>query len=100
MNPEENGYGTIDFEAIDGTSLTLHVLDYFFYNGEEFAVLADRLCGDACEKPEDACEECDVAIYYMKVENEGDEETFTPIEDEDILQSLDDAYHAGEEVDA
>ncbi|MCL2433498.1 MAG: DUF1292 domain-containing protein [Clostridia bacterium] len=94
----DQDFGTITFEAEDGEELELHVLDYFFYNGAEYAVLADRICGEDCENsgtPE--CDDCDVGIYYMHVENTDDEETFTPIDDEALLEALDDAYHAGED---
>lgn len=94
MSDEEMGYGTVTFEDDSGDEFELTVLDYFFYNGQEYAVLADRICGDACEEEEDACSDCEVEIYYMKVDTDGEEETFIPIEDDALLDALDAAYHS------
>jgi len=97
METQEIGYGTVTFEDSEGNQLELMVLDYFFFNGQEIAVLADKWCGEGCpEQDTAACEACDVTIFYMTVKAEGDEETFEPIEDEKLLQQLDDAYHSGE----
>nr|MDD6336367.1 DUF1292 domain-containing protein [bacterium] len=103
---EEQGYGTVVFADEDGEEFELTVLDYFFYNGDEYAVLADHICDDECgHDGEEGCEcgcgcgDCEVEIYYMRVVTEGEEETFIPIEDEDLLDALDSAYNSGVDAD-
>ena len=70
----------------DGNVTTLEVVDYFFYQGQEYVILADY--------DEDA-EEVDleeVNCYVMKVttfEEDGEEmESFEPIEDADLEERL------------
>lgn len=96
MNEEERDI--VEFMDEDGNSLLLEVLDTFYYNGEEFAVLGD------VEEEDEACdcghehgegcnhehgEDCDHehSLYIMKIESGVDEETgeeieeFIPVED-------------------
>ncbi len=65
----------------DGNELTMEVLDYFFYEGQEYAVMTEY---DE-NAPEDE-EEADAPqrdAFIMKVQPVGeDEEEFVPIEDE------------------
>jgi len=77
------------FTDSDGNELELEVLDYFFYNGEEFAVLSDLEPDCDCED-----EECDCAqsMYIMRVLNSVDEngeemEEFVPV-DESLMDQL------------
>ena len=76
------------FSDDEGNEKTMEVLDYFFYEGQEYAVLteADACdCGDeACECGDEACDCGDEAdAYIMKVVPTGeDEEEFLPVEDE------------------
>lgn len=93
MNEEERDI--VEFTDEDGNSLMLEVLDSFFYNGEEFAVLGDVEedeggCEGGCEHHHEHGEECDHehehSLYIMKVETSTDEsgeeiEEFTPVED-------------------
>lgn len=88
MNEEERDI--VEFTDEDGNSLLLEVLDTFFYNGEEFAVLgdADDEC-DGCGEAHEHTEECEHehSLYIMKIETstdeEGDEiEEFIPVEEE------------------
>ena len=72
------------FEDEDGNELTMEVLDYFFYEGQEYALMAEAQeeCGECGNE---TCEECDVErdIFVMRVDKVGeDEEEFVPIEDE------------------
>ncbi len=87
----------------DGNKVVLQVLEYFFYNGEEYVVLTDadeECCGD-CEGCA-SCESChaeeidvnDVPeenLYIMKVntftENGEEMEEFVPV-DENLMDSL------------
>ena len=102
---EEEGqdFGVIEGTDEDGNKVLLQVLDYFFYNGEEYAILTDaedeESCGcDACidHEHDDHCE-CDACVdeeidneeitcYIMKVitstEEDGEEvEEFVPVDD-------------------
>ena len=84
----------VEFTDEEGNTLLLEVMDYFFYNGEEFAVLGDAndeepeedaACGcDACEGECGHGEEHN--LYIMKVEQSIDEdgeeiEEFSPVDD-------------------
>jgi hypothetical protein len=87
----------VEFEDEDGNKLLLEVLDTFFYNGEEFAVLGDVEedeapaceCGCAHEHHHEHGEDCDCeehGLYIMKIETSTDEngdeiEEFVPVED-------------------
>ncbi len=91
MNEEERDI--VEFTDEDGNTLLLEVVDNFFYNGEEFAVLSD--VEDECD-----CEECaghehgedcehEQSLYIMKIETSTDEngeeiEEFIPVEDEQM----------------
>lgn len=68
----------------DGKELTMEVLDYFFYEGQEYAVMAEY-DENACDCEEGTCEGCEQQrdAFIMKVQPVGDdEEEFVPIEDE------------------
>ena len=69
------------FTDDEGNEKTMEVLDYFFYEGQEYAVLTEA---DECESCDEACECGDEAdAYIMKVVPAGeDEEEFLPVEDE------------------
>ena len=93
--------------------VTLEVLDYFFYNGEEYAILTEAVEGCECDCDECNCEhhdhecdcecdcdcdcECDedeeLTCYVMKVvpstdENGEEIEEFLPVEDEALEAKL------------
>jgi len=101
MSEENMDYGTVTFvDEETGEEIDMLVLDYFFYNGVEYALLTDRVC-DECQQLDEQgdChdEGCEQNFAFAQVITEGDEETFIPIEDEDLTMSLLEAYHAGEE---
>lgn len=85
----------VEFSDEEGNTLLLEVMDYFFYNGEEFAVLCDA-DEEACDHCHDAdCEEdCqhEHSLYIMKVvtvtgeDGEEMEEFISP--DESMLEQL------------
>ena len=89
MNEEERDI--VEFTDEDGNSLLLEVLDSFYYNGEEFAVLGD--VEEECDCGEEGCnhehgEDCEHehSLYIMKIETSTDEngeevEEFIPVED-------------------
>lgn len=73
-----------------GNTLQLEVVDYFFYNGEEFVILADTVREDRPAPVGDEDEQID--CYIMRVvtsEQDGEEmEEFLPIEDESLERRL------------
>ena len=70
------------FEDDEGNEITMEVLDYFFYEGKEYALLAevdeDGECGgDECD------EEHQRDAYIMEVVDVGDDqEEFVPVAEE------------------
>ena len=81
------------FEDDEGNEITMEVLDYFFYEGKEYALLAEVDEDEACD-----CEECDCEherdAYIMEVVAVGDDqEEFVPVAEEladkliDIVQT-------------
>ncbi len=99
MNEEERDI--VEFTDEDGNTLLLEVLDSFYYNGEEFAVLGEVEEDEECEccghDHEGECDdECDCehehSLYIMKIETSTDEEgeeveEFIPVEDE-LMEAL------------
>ena len=87
------------FTDDEGNDFELEVMDYFFYNGQEYAVLSDAEdaeCGcEECAHDEEtcddeACEGCaDQEVYIMKiVQMDDDMEEFVPIEDDSLMEKL------------
>ncbi len=87
MTPEEmEERDIVEFTDDEGNTILLEVMDYFFYNGEEFAAL--------CNAREDASDDDpdDDPVYIMKVNSftndEGEEmEEFVPPEEE-LMEKL------------
>ena len=80
----------------EGNKVLLQVLEYFFYNGEEYVVLgAAEECEDeeceACGHDHEHDHEHETDLYIMKVittEENGEEvEEFVPV-DEDLMDKL------------
>ena len=68
MNPEMmEERDVVEFVDDEGNTLLLEVMDYFFYNGEEFAALCDA------KEDEDAEITEDDPIYIMKINTFVDE---------------------------
>ena len=72
------------FEDDEGNEITMEVLDYFFYEGKEYALLAE-----VDEDGECGCDECGEGhdhqrdAYIMEVVAVGDdEEEFVPVAEE------------------
>ena len=82
LDENEEMEDLVVFEGDDGEEYSFTVEDYFFYNGEEYALLADA---DSDEDDEQGvgCIICRMA----PTENE-DEEEFVPVEDEELAQKL------------
>ena len=81
----------VEFQDNEGNSISMEVVDYFFYEGKEYALLeeADRPACEGCEG--EGCEGCADAAetYIMRVDAVGeDEEEFVPVEDEALFNKL------------
>ena len=85
MTPEQmEERDVVEFVDDEGNTLLLEVMDYFFYNGEEFAAL--------CDAKEDGETAEDDAVYIMKINSFTDEngeemEEFVPPEEE-LMEKL------------
>jgi len=77
----------------DGNEIELEILRYFFYNGEEYAMVAELDEGydcDNCDKDPDS-DECDcepMEVFFMKVEPVDDENEEYTFVDEDLAEAL------------
>ena len=71
-----------------GNTIQMEVIDYFFYNGDEFVILTDTIPEDEDDDPEE------LNCYVMKVITSKDEatgeelETFEPIEDAELEERV------------
>ncbi|MDO5299843.1 MAG: DUF1292 domain-containing protein [Clostridia bacterium] len=87
MTPEEmQERDVVEFTDDAGNKLLLEVMDYFFYNGEEFAALCNAKEDPADDDPDDD------PVYIMKinsfVDEDGEEmEEFVPPEEE-LMEKL------------
>jgi len=71
------------FEDEDGNEITLEVLDYVFYNGEEYALLT--------EADEEIPEDGEIGCYICKVTQDPEDEEneiFESVEDEELGDKL------------
>ena len=76
----------VEFTDEAGNTLLLEVMDYFFYNGEEFAALCNAKENAADDDPDDD------PVYIMKINSFTDEngeemEEFVPPEEE-LMEKL------------
>ena len=74
----------IIFEDEDGQEYEFTVVDYFFYNGDEYALLTEN--GTEGTEQENECIVCKV-VPVTGEDGEEDEE-FEPVEDEELAQKL------------
>ena len=79
MEMEERDFVTFTDE--DGNEFELDVIEYFEYEGQEYAVLMDLGADDVDEGEEEA------EVYIMKIVTDGDTEEFLPA-DEDKMAAL------------
>lgn len=75
------------FSDDEGNEFELEVIDYFDYEGDEYAVLTDPNACEECEEEESACDSCQMELYIMKIKVDGDMEEFLPA-DEDKMDEL------------
>ena len=71
----------VTFTDEEGNEFDLEVIDYFDYEGKEYAVLVDA------ELPEEPEEDFEVCIMEIIVNEEEDMEEFVPVPD-DLLDEL------------
>lgn len=99
---ENNELDLVVFKDENDNEITMEVLDYFFYEGEEFAELIEYNPDSACNGcDKEACEGCangeegPVEVTIMKIVPVGDdEEEFVPV-DEKLGQKLIDLLNSG-----
>ena len=85
MNGMEGmGEDVIVFEDEDGQEYEFSVVDYFFYNGDEYALLTEN--GTEGTEQEGECIVCKVVA--VEGENGEEEEEFELIENEELAQKL------------
>jgi len=88
------------FSDDEGNEFELEIVDYFDYEGQEYAVLVDPEsgcdCGCGCECEDEECEDKDkhehdhehgAEVYIMKIVVNGEYEEFLPA-DEDKMEAL------------
>lgn len=105
---ENEALDIIEMTDDEGNTILMQVVDYFFYNGEEYVILTDSIDDDECDCDEChhehehdeqcacGCEDCDeaeeITCYIMKVIQstvDGEEvEEFVPVEDQALEAKL------------
>ncbi len=78
----------IEMTDEEGNTILFSIIDYFFYNGEEYAILTD-----SNDEDDDAEDEEGIACYVMKIvattDESGEElEEFVPVEDQALEAKL------------
>ncbi|MDO4543914.1 MAG: DUF1292 domain-containing protein [Clostridia bacterium] len=83
------------FSDDDGNEFELEVLDYFEYEGQEYAILVDP-------EPEDEDEDEALEVYIMKVVVNGDMEEFVPAEEDkmdELIKAAEERFACGCDCD-
>jgi len=76
------------FSDDEGNEFELEIVDYFDYEGQEYAVLVDPEGGCGCGCEDEECEdEHGSEVYIMKIVVNGEYEEFLPA-DEDKMEAL------------
>ena len=91
MNEEdgEQEQDIVVFEDEDGNEYCYEVIDYLFYNGEEYALLTEE---DA-EVNDDNTQECIICKVVAEEEDGEETESFELVEDEDLASKLVDIFN-------
>lgn len=77
----------IVFEDEDGNEYNYSVVDYMFYNGEEYALLAD--VNEESEEDDEEGISCIVCKVTSETDENGEEQdVFTPVEDDQLAEKL------------
>ena len=74
----------IDFEDEDGNVIPFAVIDYVFYNGDEYALLTEN--GTEGTEQEGECIVC--KVVPVTGEDGAEDEEFELVEDEELAQKL------------
>ena len=88
LDSNEQEPDIIEMTDDQGNTILMEVLDYFFYNGEEYVILTDSLSEDDGEEAEE------IDCYVMQVVTSTDEATgeemeeFIPIDDPEKEERL------------
>lgn len=107
---ESEELDVIEMTDDEGNTILMQVVDYFFYNGEEYVILTDSIDDDECDCDEchhehehehdeqcacgcdDIDETAEITCYIMKVIEstvDGEEvEEFVPVEDQALEAKL------------
>ena len=85
----------------EGNTILFEIIDYFFYNGEEYAILTEAEDGEdakqsadaQCAPDDESDEQAEITCYIMKVvattDEHGEEfEEFVPVEDQALEAKL------------
>ena len=80
----------IEMTDEEGNTILFSIIDYFFYNGEEYAILTDSNDEDTTDAD---AEDEGIACYVMKIvpttDEDGEElEEFVPVEDQALEAKL------------
>jgi len=91
----------IEMTDEEGNTTLFDIVDYFFYNGEEYAILTETVNEESaqpeqvaqCAQDDESEEQEEIACYIMKVvpstDENGDEvEEFVPVEDQALEAKL------------
>ena len=86
---ENNELDLVVFEDDKGNEITMEVLDYLFYEGHEYALLAeyDENSDDDSDEPIDA-----FVMEVRPVEGDDESEEFVPVEDIKLAEKLMDIF--------
>ncbi len=77
------------FTDEDGNDVNVQVLDYFYYNGDEYAVMVELPEGAEPIGAEDADDENLADIFFMKVVPVDEENVeYEPVEDDELAARL------------
>ncbi len=88
MDPNNQQEGmepdTITFEDEEGNEYEFEVRDYFFYNGDEYALLTE--VGQTADENGEECIVC--RVDAVTNENNEEDEEFVLVEDESLAEKL------------
>ena len=76
----------IVFEDEEGNEITFVIEDYFFYNGDEYAILTEYDTENDNVRSEEGSIVC--RIVPAEGENGEEDEEFVPVEDEEFAEKL------------
>ena len=81
---------TIVFEDEDGNEYEFAVRDYFFYNGDEYALLTES---DTEDEADENGQECIICKVVAEEEDGEETESFELVEDEELAAKLVDIFN-------